>query len=154
MFGKFARVRAFPGPGGATPKPSIITRQTRFTVSHYHSYPPRATLLKIMDIHKISRRRFTHTVTWAVVGSILIVAIAAGVARATLNLNAALIDKPDIAIYLLLPDEGITTVDVLRTTETQRDYMVETNEGPKLVILRKGEVEWYVEEVDSLKVDD
>jgi len=107
-----------------------------------------------MDIHKISRGRFAQTITWAVAGSILIVAIAAGVARATLNLNAALIDKPDIAIYLLLPDEGISTVDVLRSTETQRDYMVETKDGPKLVILRKGEVEWYVEEVDSLKVDD
>lgn len=83
--------------------------------------------------------------------SVMVVAIAAGLARATLNLNAALIEKPDIAIYLLLPDEEIRGVDILREEEGRRDYLAETKDGPKLVILKKGEEEWYVEHIEPLR---
>lgn len=80
----------------------------------------------------------------------MIVIVAAGLARATLNMNAALIEKPDIAIYLLLPEEEIRAVDLLRETEQQRDYLAETKEGPKLIILRHGKEEWYVESMELL----
>jgi hypothetical protein len=81
----------------------------------------------------------------------IVVAVAAGLARATLNMNAALIEKPDIAIYMLLPDEKIRKVDILREEEDQRDYLAETKDGPKLVILKKGEEEWYVEHIEPLR---
>lgn len=110
-------------------------------------------MLGIMDIHRISRLRFLNTVSWAIVLCAVIVSVAAGLARATLNMKAALIEKPDIAIYLLLPDEEIRSVDVLRETETQRDYLAQTKDGPKLVILRKGAEKWYVESMESLHED-
>lgn len=104
-----------------------------------------------MEIHRISRTRFLNTITWAIMASGIVVAVAAGLARATLNMNAALIEKPDIAIYMLLPDEKIRKVDILREEEDQRDYLAETKDGPKLVILKKGEEEWYVEHIEPLR---
>lgn len=104
-----------------------------------------------MDILNISKKRFTQTIIWAIVGSLLVVVVAAAIGRATINLKAALTDKPDIAIYLLLPDEGIRTVEVLRETETQRDYLAHTKNGTKLVILKKGEGKWYVSDVEVLR---
>lgn len=108
-------------------------------------------MFRFMEIQRISRLRFLNTITWAIVASGIVVAVAAGLARATLNINAALIEKPDIAIYLLLPEEKIHDVDLLRETETQRDYLAETKDGPKLVILKKGEKKWYVEHMESLR---
>jgi hypothetical protein len=84
------------------------------------------------------------------VASILVIGGVALLGRATMNMSAALTDKPDVAIFLLLPDEGITNVDLLRERDDQRDYMVQTKEGPKLVILRKGE-KWYVSKVEKLR---
>jgi len=104
-----------------------------------------------MDIANISKQRFAQTITLAVFGSVFIVVVAAGIGRATLNLNAALTDKPDIAIYMLLPDEEIHSIEVLRETEIQRDYLAHTKNGDKLVILKKGEKEWYVSLVENLK---
>ena len=103
-----------------------------------------------MDLRLVSRFRFLHTVGWAVLLSCLIVAIAASLARATLNLKAALTDKPDIAIYLLLPEEEIGKTTLLRAREDERDYLAETKEGPKLIKLKKGEKEWYVILVEKL----
>lgn len=103
-----------------------------------------------MEINRISRGRFLSTVGWGLGASILIVGIAAGLGRATLNLGAALTDKPDIAIYLLLPDEEIGKIDVLREEENEIHYLAQTKNGPKLVILKKGEHEWYVSLVEKL----
>jgi len=105
-----------------------------------------------MEIHRISRGRFTHTVVWAVVTSGLVVAIAAGLARATLNIDAALLDKPHIAIYMLLPDEEISEIKVLRENDEQHDYLATTKDGMKLVQLRKSEEtgEWYVFYIEQL----
>ena len=104
-----------------------------------------------MDIADISRRGFTKTVLWALGASIIVVGGAAALGRATMNLNGALTDKPDIAVYLLLPEEGITKVTLLRERETERHYLVETKEGPKLIILKKGEKEWYVAQEEKLR---
>jgi hypothetical protein len=81
----------------------------------------------------------------------LIVGVAAALGRTTLNLNAALTDKPDIAIYLLLPEEGIGKTVLLREKDNERDYLAETKTGPKLVRLRKGNKQWYVEDVQALR---
>lgn len=103
-----------------------------------------------MDLRLVSRFRFLHTIGWALLLSCLIVAVAASLARATLNLKAALTDKPDIAVYLLLPEEEIGETTLLRAREDERDYLAETKEGPKLIKLRKGEKEWYVTLVEKL----
>jgi len=82
--------------------------------------------------------------------SMLVVGIAAGIGRATVNLGAALTDKPDIAIYLLLPDEGLHSIEVLKEEENERHYMAESKDGPKFIILKKGESEWYVSHIERL----
>lgn len=106
-----------------------------------------------MDIDHISRKRYVGTVWWAALACLVIVAVAAGLGRATMNLSAALTDKPDIAIYLLLPDEGIHNISVLRESENERHYLAQTKDGPKLVVLKKGEKEWYVSLVETLHED-
>ena len=102
------------------------------------------------NIHLLSKLRFKHTYLIALLISCLIVAIAATLARATLNLAGALVRKPDIAVLLLLPEEEITNSKLIRTTESGKDYLVETKDGPKLVKLSKGEEQWYVREVIKL----
>ncbi len=87
---------------------------------------------------------------WAVLLSSLVVAIAATLGRAMANVKAALTDKPDIAVYLLLPDEGISHSVLLRSHPDQRDYLVQTSDGPKVVKLKMGEQEWYVSSVDMM----
>lgn len=80
--------------------------------------------------------------------------VAATLGRAASNLKAALTDKPDIAVYLLLEEEGITQSTLLRGRATERDYLVETAEGPKVVKLKKGDEEWYVASKDALRVNE
>lgn len=106
--------------------------------------------LNKFQIHSLSRRRYTHTVLWSIFVSLLVVVGVSLAARATHNFQAALTDKPDIAIYLLLPDEELGNTTLLRETETERDYLAETKEGPKLVKLKKGEKEWFVSVVEKL----
>jgi hypothetical protein len=103
-----------------------------------------------MDISDVSNRRFSHTMLWAVLLSSLVVAVAATLGRAMANVKAALTDKPDIAVYLLLKDEGITHSVLLRSHADQRDYLVETQDGPKVVKLKMGEKEWYVSSIDEM----
>lgn len=97
-----------------------------------------------MEISQISRKRFSQTMLWAVLLSSVVVALAATLGRAMANVKAALTDKPDIAVYLLLKEEDVSSSVLLRSTEDQRDYLVETSDGPKLVKLKKGEKEWFV----------
>jgi len=68
-----------------------------------------------------------------------------------MNFNAALTDKPDIAIYLLLPGENIRETKLLRDSGDERHYLAETEEGPKLIILKRGPEEWFVEYVEKLR---
>lgn len=103
-----------------------------------------------MEIHHLSRGRFLHTVGWGLLGSVIIVGIAAGIGRATTNLGAALTEKPNIAIYLLLPDEGLGKLEVLKEEENERHYMAESKSGPKFIILKRGEEEWYVSLIENL----
>lgn len=104
-----------------------------------------------MELHRVSRKRYLHTMFWALLGSLLVVAIMATLGRASYNFSAALSDKPDIAIYMLLPDDHIKSAEILRDKGDERHYMVETTGGPELVILKKGEHEWFVSNVDKLK---
>jgi len=101
-------------------------------------------------IHAISHRTFRHTVLWSATLCILIVIAAAALGRAAHNFQAALTEKPDVAIYLLLPDEGLGNTTLIKESETERDYLADTKDGPKLIKLKKGEKEWYVSLVEKL----
>ena len=104
-----------------------------------------------MDIRHISRGRYLHTVWWGLIASGIIVMVAAGLGRASMNLKSALTDKPDIAIYILLEDEEVGHTELLRETEDERHYLAETKDGPMHVILKKGETEWYVSSKEPLR---
>lgn len=104
-----------------------------------------------MDVHKATRAGMMQSALWAVGISLVIIGIAAGVGRATMNLTSALSKKPDVAIYLLLPEEEITRVEVLRELEDERHYLASTKTGPKVVILKRGEEEWYVSHIEALR---
>ena len=104
-------------------------------------------------------RQFSRTMLWALSVSAVIVTASAALARAAHNFTVALIEKPDIAVYLLLPDENITTSTLLREGKDdkgadERSYLVQTKDGPKFVKLKKGEEKWYVAEVDALHGDE
>ena len=101
-------------------------------------------------VHTLTRRRYMHTVVWSVFLCVVIVLAAAFMGRAAHNFKAALTDKPDVAIYLLLPDEELGNTTLIRETETQRDYLAESKNGPELITLKKGEKEWYVSVVEKL----
>lgn len=101
-------------------------------------------------VHHLSHPLFRRTVGWAVVACILIVAAAAALGRSAHNFKAALTDKPDLAIYLLLPEEGIGNTTLLREADTERDYLAETKDGPKIIKLKKGETQWFVSHVENL----
>jgi hypothetical protein len=104
-----------------------------------------------MHLKLLSRKRYAHTMFWAMLLSALIVAVAATLARASFNVSAALTDKPDIAIYLLLKDEKVGTTTLLRDGRDERDYLAQTKDGPKLVRLERGPHQWFVEFEESLR---
>jgi len=101
-------------------------------------------------IHTLSHAGYRQTVLWAAFCCLAIVAAAASFARASHNFAAALTEKPDLAIYLLLPEEEIGQSTLLREQDAERDYLAETKDGPKLIKLKKGEKEWYVSLVETL----
>ncbi len=59
---------------------------------------------------------------------VLIVAVAAALGKAMVNLKAALTDRPDVGIYLLLPELELGDSVLLRDMETTRDYYAESKE--------------------------
>jgi hypothetical protein len=101
-------------------------------------------------VHSLSPRKYTHTVLWSVILSVLITIAASMLGRATHNFNAALTNKPDVAIYLLLPNEGLGNTVLIREADTERDYLAETKDGPKLIKLKKGDREWFISIVEPL----
>ena len=108
-----------------------------------------------MHIQLLPHHQYLRTVLMAVAASMLVVGTAAFLGRATLNLRAALNDKPDLAIFLLLGDKEVTQSTLLRETEDgmRRDYLIETKDGPEFVILEKGEKEWFVATEESLRAE-
>jgi hypothetical protein len=72
--------------------------------------------------------------------------------RASYNFSAALTDKPDIAIYMLLEDRDLQETKLIReVSEQERHYYAESKDGPLLVVLRRGPKEWYVDSVEELR---
>lgn len=103
-------------------------------------------------VHHLTAKKFSHTVAWAVGVSIAIVIGVAGLGRAAHNFQAALTDKPDVAIYLLLPDENLRKTTLIKEEAhgMERQYLAETDHGPMLVILKKKEEGWYIAFTEQL----
>ncbi len=102
-------------------------------------------------VHSLSRRTYMRTVVWAFFLCFSIVICTALLGRATHNFKAALTEKPDVAIYLLLPDEELGQTTLLRETEMTRDYLAETKDGEKLIKLAKNrEGVWEVAMIERL----
>lgn len=107
--------------------------------------------MRAFQVHTLSNHGYRMTVLWAALSCLAIVVGAAAFARASHNFAAALTDKPDLAIYLLLPDEEIGQSTLIRERDTERDYLAETKNGPSLIKLKRGEAEWFVSRVERLR---
>lgn len=104
------------------------------------------------SVGHLTPRGYQNAVVWALVLSLSVVIAAAVLGRAARNMQAALVDKPDIAIYFLLEEHNLGKTTLLRVSddEMQRDYLAESDEGPMLVQLTKGEEQWYVSKTERL----
>jgi len=109
--------------------------------------------MKKLHVHHLSQFMYRRVVIWSVILCVMIVGAVAALGRSAHNFKAALTDKPDLAIYLLLPEERITSTTLLRDGETERDYLAETKDGPKLIKLKKGPTQWYVAQTEILHQD-
>jgi|GEM_PF-990112 len=108
-----------------------------------------------MDIGHLSGHKYREVSVWMLLAAAAVVITFSLLARATLNLNAALTEKPDLAVMLLLPEEDITEVELLRDQAQERDYLITTKEeGIKFVKLRKISGEWKVAEIERMHVDE
>ena len=98
-----------------------------------------------MDFRFVSRFRYAHTVSWALLLSSLIVGIAATIGRATVNLRGALTaDDASLAVMLLLPNEHITDVTLIKATSDTQEFLAQTASGSKLIRMKRGEKAWFV----------
>ena len=104
------------------------------------------------NVGNLTMKAYQNAVVWALVLSLSVVIAAAMLGRAARNMQAALVDKPDIAIYFLLEEEHLGKTTLLRVSddEMQRDYLAETEDGTMLVQLRKGAEQWYVAKTERL----
>lgn len=105
-----------------------------------------------LDFAFVSHFRAMHTMSWAVLLSLLIVGLAATLGRATLRLRGALTDEDGtLAVMMLLPEEHITDVTLIKATANEQEFLTETDTGPKLVRLKKDEDrKWIVEDEVNL----
>ncbi len=105
-----------------------------------------------MDFAFVSRFRYAHTMIWALLLSSLIVAAAATIGRATVNLRGALTaEDGSLAVMLLLPEEEISEVTLVRASSDTQEFLAETKTGPKLIRMKRGTTQWYVEEEITLR---
>lgn len=105
-----------------------------------------------MHISLLSRWRYTHTISWALLASCLIVAVAATIARASLNLRGALTaEDASLAVMLLLPEENISEVTMLKASFDSQEFLAQTETGPKVIRVKKYDGKWAVSEKIPLR---
>lgn len=105
-----------------------------------------------MHLSLLSHWRYAHTISWAVLLSLLIVAIAATIGRATINLRGALTaEDASLAVMMLLPEEGIGDITMIRAGAETQEFLAETKDGPKLIRVKRVEGKWAVQEEITLR---
>lgn len=104
-----------------------------------------------LDFAFVSRFRAAHTISWAILLSALIVGFAATVGRASMRLHGALTDEDaSLAVMMLLPEEKISEVTLMKAGSDTQEFLAETKDGPKLIRMKRGETQWFVQEEISL----
>lgn len=106
-----------------------------------------------MHIQLLPHHQYLKTVLLAVAASMVVVGTAALLGRATLNLRAALTDKPDVGVLVLMEDENPISATLLRENETERTYLVHTEKGPELVKMHRGKEQWFIEYREPLHAE-
>lgn len=99
-----------------------------------------------MEIPGLTRQRYVQTVAWTLLLCAIIVSVAATLARATLNLSAALtnVEKPNIAVYLL--DPSISRSQLIRAGKIRMDYLATMKDGTtELIVLRFKGDHWVID---------
>lgn len=105
-----------------------------------------------LDFAFVSRFRAAHTIAWAILLSALIVGSAATVGRASMKLRGALTDEDgSLAVMMLLPEEKITEVTLIKAGTDTQEFLAKTKDGPKLIRMKRGETQWFVVEEVSLR---
>lgn len=108
-----------------------------------------------MNIHTLSDWRYSHTVWWSLLLCTLIVALAATIGRATINLRSALVaEDATLAVMLLLPEEDISDLTMIRAGVDTQEFLAETKDGPKLIRVKKIDGKWKVQEEVELRESD
>ena len=102
----------------------------------------------LTELEKI--KWYKHAGLWAFAICLVILTFTGVLARITLNLQGATLTNPDLAIYTLLEDEIVYHADLIRESETERHYVVESSAGTRLVILEKDQY-WKVAEQEALR---
>jgi len=107
------------------------------------------------DISLASPRNFRIAVLWTLILGAAIVIIFTLIAKASLNVQGALTEKPDIAVLILLQEEGVEGREaiLLRDLGLERDYVVETATGSLFVKLHKNGGIWQIAESEPLRAD-
>lgn len=102
-------------------------------------------------VHSLTQKTYKRTVLWAFFLCFSIVICTALLGRATYNFKAALTQKPDVAIYLLLPEEHIGQTTLLRETTLTREYLADTKDGTKLIkLVQNQNKQWEVALIERL----
>ena len=105
-----------------------------------------------LHLSELSRFRYIHTMTWALLVSSLIVAIAATIGRATINLRGALTaEDAGLAVMMMLPEEEISEITMLRASAERQEFLAETKTGPQLIRVQRGTDGWFVQEKIPLR---
>lgn len=104
-----------------------------------------------MHIADVSKGKHSDITIWAIVAALVFIVFFSLVARASLNLQGALTHKPDLAVYVLLPEEDITEVELLRELNQERDYLLTTKNGMKFAKLRQVDGEWTLATIEDLR---
>lgn len=91
------------------------------------------------------------SIAMGLITCILIVAAVAALGKAMVNLQAALISKPDVGIYFLMPEMELTETSLLRDMGDARDYYADSKDGPLLVHLRQDRGEWKLAGYERLR---
>lgn len=99
-----------------------------------------------MHISFLSTWRYTHTMAWAVLLSLLIVAVAATIGRATINLRGALTgEDASLAVMMLLPDQEISDLTMLKAGPETQEFLAETKNGPAVIRVIRIDGKWEVD---------
>ena len=105
-----------------------------------------------LDFAFVSRFRCAHTILWALLLCSLIVSVAATIGRATVKLRGALTDEDgSLAVMMLLPDEQIKDVTMIKAGSDTQEFLAETKTGPKVIRLKRGPQQWFVQEEVTLR---